>query len=98
MKAMTLMSIMVISYICGLIVFFSMRKHLLLTLMGVEFMMVNMYMIMFLNFLSYGCEFYFLIFFLVMLVCEGSLSLSILVSLIRSHGNDMINSLYLMLW
>lgn len=33
-------------------------------------------------------DIYILIVFLVFSVCEGSLGLSILVSIIRSHGND----------
>nr|YP_009488388.1 NADH dehydrogenase subunit 4L [Trachypeplus jacobsoni]AWD31647.1 NADH dehydrogenase subunit 4L [Trachypeplus jacobsoni] len=87
-----------ISYFCGFMVVFSMRAHLLLTLFGMEFLMVILYLIMYMNFIIYGLEFYFLMLFLVMLVSEGSLSLSILVAMIRSHGNDMIGSLYMMLW
>nr|AFI23509.1 NADH dehydrogenase subunit 4L [Ammianus toi] len=97
MKAM-MINMLIISYVCGLIVFFSMRNHLLLTLMSIEFLMIIMYAFMYINFMNYGFELFFIILFLIMLVCEGSLGLSILVSLIRSHGNDMVNSLYMMLW
>jgi hypothetical protein len=34
---------------------------------------------------------FFVVYFLVFSVCEGSLGLSILVSIIRSHGNDIFN-------
>nr|YP_009488336.1 NADH dehydrogenase subunit 4L [Cysteochila chiniana]AWD31595.1 NADH dehydrogenase subunit 4L [Cysteochila chiniana] len=97
MKAM-LMSSLFISCVCGFMVVFSMRAHLLLTLFGMEFLMIILYMFLFITFKVNGLEMNFLILFLVMLVCEGSLGLSILVSLIRSHGNDMVNSLYMMLW
>nr|YP_009092569.1 NADH dehydrogenase subunit 4L [Pseudacysta perseae]AIR11950.1 NADH dehydrogenase subunit 4L [Pseudacysta perseae] len=86
------------SFLCGLMVMFSMRNHLLLTLISVEFIMIIVYSFMFMNFMSFNYEMYFLIMFLVMLVCEGSLGLSILVGLIRCHGNDMVSSLLLILW
>nr|YP_010710154.1 NADH dehydrogenase subunit 4L [Stephanitis nashi]WCS41454.1 NADH dehydrogenase subunit 4L [Stephanitis nashi] len=97
MEAM-LMSSLLISYICGFVVFFTMHIHLLLTLISIEFLMIVIYMIMFNVLLIFNNDLYFLIIFMVMLVCEGTLGLSILVSLIRCHGNDMINSLYMMLW
>nr|YP_010563147.1 NADH dehydrogenase subunit 4L [Stephanitis chinensis]UYX61153.1 NADH dehydrogenase subunit 4L [Stephanitis chinensis] len=93
-----LMNSLLISYVCGFMVFFSMRVHLLLTLISIEFLMIIIYMMMFNVFMIFGNDLYFLILFLVMLVCEGSLGLSILVCLIRCHGNDMINSLYMLLW
>nr|YP_009685244.1 NADH dehydrogenase subunit 4L [Corythucha marmorata]QDM37013.1 NADH dehydrogenase subunit 4l [Corythucha marmorata] len=97
MKAI-FMSIIMLCFFIGLMVLFSLRSHLLLTLISIEFLMIILYLIMFNNFMIFGYEFYFIILFLVMAVCEGSLGLSILVSLIRSHGNDMINSLYMMSW
>nr|YP_008854361.1 NADH dehydrogenase subunit 4L [Corythucha ciliata]AGM48385.1 NADH dehydrogenase subunit 4L [Corythucha ciliata] len=84
--------IVILCFIFGLMVMLSMRSHLLLTLISIEFLMTIIYLIMFYNFMIFSYEFYFLILFLVMIVCEGALGLSILVSLIRSHGNDMIGS------
>nr|YP_009488375.1 NADH dehydrogenase subunit 4L [Tingis cardui]AWD31634.1 NADH dehydrogenase subunit 4L [Tingis cardui] len=93
-----LINSLIISYICGFTVLFSMRSHLLLTLIGIEFLMIVIYMIMFYNFIIFNFDLYFIMLFLILLVCEGGLGLSILVTLIRTHGNDMINSLYMMLW
>nr|UBQ33993.1 NADH dehydrogenase subunit 4L [Plerochila australis] len=97
MKAM-LMMVIIFSLISGFIVMFSLRMHLLLTLISMEFLMITLFMIMYLNFTVFGVELYFLMIFLIMLVCEGSLGLSMLVSLIRSHGSDMINSLFMVTW
>jgi hypothetical protein len=36
--------------------------------------------------------YFFVVYFFVFSVCEGSLGLSILVSIIRSHGNDYFQS------
>jgi NADH-ubiquinone oxidoreductase chain 4L len=38
--------------------------------------------------LSFNYGLFFVVYFFVFSVCEGSLGLSILVSMIRSHGND----------
>nr|YP_009488349.1 NADH dehydrogenase subunit 4L [Dictyla platyoma]AWD31608.1 NADH dehydrogenase subunit 4L [Dictyla platyoma] len=97
MSAIFMINLM-ISFFCGFMVLFSMRDHLLLSLISIEFLMVMMYMLLYYNYTIYMYEMYFIVLFLVMIVCEGSLGLGILVGLIRSHGNDMINSLYMMLW
>lgn len=45
------------------------------------------------NFLNFNLrEMYFLMVFLVFIVCEGSLGLSILVLIIRVHGNNLFQS------
>lgn len=79
-------------FFCGLLSFCSIRKHLLSTLLRLEFIVLRMFFLLF-NFLSlFSIEVYFSMFFLTFCVCEGVLGLSILVSLIRSHGNDFFNS------
>jgi NADH-ubiquinone oxidoreductase chain 4L len=79
-------------FIIGLLSFISGRKHLLSTLLSLEFIVLRLFFIIyfFLNLLS--CELYFTILFLTFRVCEGALGISILVSLIRTHGNDRFNS------
>ncbi len=75
-------------FIFRLIVFVSNRKHLLITLLSLEFIILILYGLIFicLNIINY--EYYFRIVFLTFRVCEGALGLSILVSLIRTHGNN----------
>nr|YP_011010169.1 NADH dehydrogenase subunit 4L [Hermatobates djiboutensis]WPW46693.1 NADH dehydrogenase subunit 4L [Hermatobates djiboutensis] len=82
----------------GIYSFCSMRKHILLTLLSLEFLVIGIFFMFFIFLLNYGFEFYFILFFLTFSVCEGALGLSILVSLIRCHGNDNINSLSGLLW
>nr|ATN41124.1 NADH dehydrogenase subunit 4L [Endopterygota sp. 25 LC-2017] len=75
-------------FIFSLMVFISSRKHLLVTLISLEFIVLVIYIFMF-NYLSYmNYEYYFSMVFLTFSVCEGTLGLSILVSLIRTHGSD----------
>nr|YP_010463405.1 NADH dehydrogenase subunit 4L [Cryptoperla kawasawai]UUK29381.1 NADH dehydrogenase subunit 4L [Cryptoperla kawasawai] len=79
-------------FMCGSWVFVSKRKHLLLTLLSLEFIVLSLFFVLFmyLNFWSY--ELFFSMVFLTFSVCEGALGLSILVSMIRSHGNDFFQT------
>ena len=75
-------------FFCGVLSFIFSYKHLLNILLRLEFIVLCLFIILFsyLNFFNF--EQYFRMFFLVFRVCEGVLGLSILVSIIRSHGND----------
>nr|YP_009487845.1 NADH dehydrogenase subunit 4L [Anopheles nimbus]AWB98936.1 NADH dehydrogenase subunit 4L [Anopheles nimbus] len=82
----------VIMFMVGSLVFVSNRKHLLSTLLSLEYMVLSLFIFLFfyLNYMNY--EGYFSMFFLTFSVCEGVLGLSILVSMIRTHGNDYFQS------
>jgi NADH-ubiquinone oxidoreductase chain 4L len=84
--------IVVFIFVTGLLSFVLGRKHLLSTLLSLEFIVLRLFFFIyfFLNFLS--VELYFTILFLTFRVCEGALGVSILVSIIRTHGNDNFNS------
>nr|ALO77249.1 NADH deshydrogenase subunit 4L [Drilonius striatulus] len=94
---------MVINYVysimllIGLMVFCLKRKHLLLMLLILEFLVLLVYLMIFLFLVNYNYEYFFSMLYLTMSVCEGSLGLSILVSMIRSFGNDYFHSFNL-LW
>nr|QNV12158.1 NADH dehydrogenase subunit 4L [Aphodius foetens] len=86
-----------IMYFAGLFSFCLKRKHLLLMLLSLEFIILSLYFNMFLYLSLFNYEYFFSMIFLSMSVCEGALGLSILVSLIRTHGNDYFQSFNL-LW
>lgn len=75
-------------YFTGLLVFCSKRKHLLLILLRLEFIVLSLYLYLFVYLNLFGYEYYFRMVFLTIRVCEGALGLSILVSMIRTNGND----------
>lgn len=79
-------------FFSGAVVFVSNLKHLLLILLSLEFIVLSLffYLLIYLNLFNF--EQYFVIFYLIFSVCEGALGLSILVSLIRTHGNDYFQS------
>nr|YP_006576013.1 NADH dehydrogenase subunit 4L [Cucujus clavipes]ACZ58538.1 NADH dehydrogenase subunit 4L [Cucujus clavipes]ARH54256.1 NADH dehydrogenase subunit 4L [Cucujus haematodes] len=84
-------------FMFGLIVFSSKRKHMLLMLLSLEFVVLSLYLNMyyFVSLMNY--EYFFCMIFLTMSVCEGALGLSVLVSIIRSYGNDYVMS-FTSLW
>lgn len=77
-----------ILFIIGVFTFVSNRKHLLSILLRLEYIVLRLFLLLFiyLNILNY--ENFFRMIFLTFSVCEGALGLSILVSIIRTHGND----------
>ncbi|YP_003208163.1 NADH dehydrogenase subunit 4L (mitochondrion) [Halyomorpha halys] len=90
--------ILLFSFLSGTIIFCSTRKHLLLSLLSLEFMVLCVFLSLFLVMYIYGYELYILLLFLVFTVCEGALGLSVLVSLVRSQGNDYLSSMSVLSW
>jgi NADH-ubiquinone oxidoreductase chain 4L len=79
-------------FIIGAAAFVSRRKHLLSTLLSLEFIVLSLFFILVLYLNLFRFEVFFRILFLTFRVCEGALGVSILVSIIRTHGNDYFNS------
>nr|QNJ33950.1 NADH dehydrogenase subunit 4L [Medetera sp. Qilemoge-2020] len=75
-------------FLVGILVFVLNRKHLLSMLLSLEFMVLGLFSLLFFCLLTFGFQEFFSMMFLTFTVCEGALGLSILVSLIRTHGND----------
>nr|YP_010620950.1 NADH dehydrogenase subunit 4L [Catara rugosicollis]WAX39294.1 NADH dehydrogenase subunit 4L [Catara rugosicollis] len=85
-----------IMFFCGIWVFSYNYKHLLITLLGLEFIVLVLFLMLYFYLNNYNYELFFTMIFLTFSVCEGALGLSILVSMIRSYGNDYFQS-YIML-
>lgn len=79
-------------FIRGVIVFVFKCKHLLIILLRLEFIVLRLFLFILIYLNIYNYESFFRILFLTFCVCEGALGLSILVSIIRTHGNDYFNS------
>nr|QNP10132.1 NADH dehydrogenase subunit 4L [Ochthebius paradoxus] len=92
-----LMLFSIIMYFSGILVFCLNRKHLLLMLLSLEFIILSLYFNIFLYLSYFSNEYYFSMIFMTMSVCEGALGLSLLVSLIRTHSNDYFQT-FSVLW
>nr|AZZ89059.1 NADH dehydrogenase subunit 4L [Plectoderini sp. SX-2018] len=82
-------------FFSGLFGLVMVRKHFLLCLLSLEFLIVSIYMFSLIFFSMYIYDYYFLILFLVLGVCDGVLGLSLLVYLIRKTSSDYIDILSL---
>lgn len=80
--------VILIIFFFGNIIFVRKHKHLLVVLLSLEFIVLRIYFLITYYFLIISYNIYILIVFLVFSVCEGALGLSILVSIIRTFGND----------
>nr|YP_009775580.1 NADH dehydrogenase subunit 4L [Delias pasithoe]AIW06312.1 NADH dehydrogenase subunit 4L [Delias pasithoe parthenope]QJA15806.1 NADH dehydrogenase subunit 4L [Delias pasithoe] len=97
MKTLMMKLLIFIMFFFGNMIFVSKYKHLLIVLLSLEFMTLSIYFLMMNYFLLFSYDMYMLMVFLVFSVCEGALGLSILVSMIRTYGNDYFQS-YNLLW
>nr|AML26412.1 NADH dehydrogenase subunit 4L [Staphylinidae sp. BMNH 1274637] len=84
-------------YLSGILAFSMKRKHLLMMLLSLEYTILSLYFMLIIYLGNFMHEYYFCMIFLTLSVCEGVLGLSIMVSLIRSHGNDYFQS-FNILW
>nr|YP_010952524.1 NADH dehydrogenase subunit 4L [Sataspes xylocoparis]WMQ52779.1 NADH dehydrogenase subunit 4L [Sataspes xylocoparis] len=96
MMIMNMWIIFVIMFFIGNLIFVSKNKHLLIILLSLEFIVLSIFFFLLLFLMMINYDLYMLMVFLVFSVCEGSLGLSILVSMIRTHGNDYFQSFNLL--
>nr|YP_010882189.1 NADH dehydrogenase subunit 4L [Pulchriphyllium bioculatum]WID87103.1 NADH dehydrogenase subunit 4L [Pulchriphyllium bioculatum] len=83
-------------FFCGLILFSFSYSHFLISLLSLEYMVLSLFLMMFIYMGFYCFDLFIIIFMLTFWVCEGILGLSLLVSLIRSYGNDFFSSINLL--
>nr|YP_010443319.1 NADH dehydrogenase subunit 4L [Apogonia cf. basalis]UTE83847.1 NADH dehydrogenase subunit 4L [Apogonia cf. basalis] len=84
-------------YFSGLVSFCINRKHLLSMLLSLEFIVLSLYLNLHMYLMYFNFEFYFSMIFLIMSICEGVMGLSLLVLLMRTHGNDYFQT-FSVLW
>nr|YP_514803.1 NADH dehydrogenase subunit 4L [Sepia officinalis]BAE80069.1 NADH dehydrogenase subunit 4L [Sepia officinalis] len=80
-------------YLVGVAVLLFQWKHILNILLSFEILMLGVIFSFLLTWGLNSSEFNIMMIIIVFGVCEASLGLSMLVSLIRVHGNDYVNSL-----
>nr|AWV84338.1 NADH dehydrogenase subunit 4L [Chonosia atrodorsalis] len=80
-------------YCSGVISLCMARKHIMLSLLSLEFIILGLFCIFMTVLTNITSESYMLLVFLTFSVCEGVAGLSILVTMIRSHGNDHLASI-----
>nr|YP_010582970.1 NADH dehydrogenase subunit 4L [Vatana ogromna]UGN61416.1 NADH dehydrogenase subunit 4L [Vatana ogromna] len=82
-------------FFMGLFSLILIRKHILLCLISLEFVVISLLMMILFYCLMFNYSFYLYLLMMTFYVCEGVLGLSILVYMIRCHGNDYLMSMFL---
>nr|AFY30511.1 NADH dehydrogenase subunit 4L [Zorotypus medoensis] len=90
MKLMSMMILMVM-FLIGLLKFFTVIKNFFMMLLTLEYVALILFMFMILV-SAIGGDIYMGLVYLVFLVCESSIGVSLLVSFIRSFGNDFYST------
>ena len=77
-----------LSATCGVLCFVRVRKHLLNTLLSLEYIILSAFWLIAVAVANLGRDSVFLLFFLTLAACEGALGLALLVRVVRRHGSD----------
>lgn len=76
--------------VCGALRFILNYSHLLNSLLRLEIISVSIFFLIGLRIIRLGIEIFYLLYFMVILVCEGVLGLSLLIVISYSYGRDRI--------
>nr|WRQ18247.1 NADH dehydrogenase subunit 4L [Multinervis sp.] len=87
--------LVLLMYLFGIFSLIFIKNHILLSLMSLEFIVLYLLYFIYMYCLVYEGSFYLYVFLMTFFVCEGVLGLSLLVFMIRTHGNDYLNSLFM---
>nr|CCI69442.1 NADH dehydrogenase subunit 4L [Metacrangonyx sp. 2 MDMBR-2012] len=78
--------IILFGFMMNLVKFVFNNMYLLISLLSLEYISVLMYWFLSMNLIFMGVEMYYLLYFLVMMTCEGVLGLSLLIVSSFSHS------------
>nr|AUO29143.1 NADH dehydrogenase subunit 4L [Platorchestia parapacifica] len=81
----------------GFLSFILNYMHLLNSLLSLEMISLSVYFLLSVSFVFLGSEMFYLLYFLVMMVCEGVLGLSILIAVTYGFGGDYFKSINILL-
>nr|QJW34315.1 NADH dehydrogenase subunit 4L [Schoutedenia ralumensis] len=68
-------------------------NHLLMMLLGLEFLLLVLFMFFYMNLMMYIKQYFLLIIFFIFCISESVLGLTILILMVRFYGNDYLKSL-----
>nr|YP_010849289.1 NADH dehydrogenase subunit 4L [Krisna furcata]WGG89429.1 NADH dehydrogenase subunit 4L [Krisna furcata] len=82
-------------FLFSVISFMFMRKYVLLCLLILEFIVISLLLMMIFLMIMFLSSLYFYLLLITFFVCDSVLGLSLLVYMIRCHGNNNLNSMFL---
>nr|ATF28665.1 NADH dehydrogenase subunit 4L [Typhlocyba sp. EMHAU-15062510] len=82
-------------FFMGMLCLILIRKHILLCLISLEFVVLSLLLMILMYCMMYDYSFYLYLVMMTFYVCEAVLGLSVIVYMIRCHGNDYLSSMFL---
>nr|YP_010329437.1 NADH dehydrogenase subunit 4L [Haemaphysalis kitaokai]UNO53881.1 NADH dehydrogenase subunit 4L [Haemaphysalis kitaokai] len=86
-----MLNLMFLIYLMGILSLILNRYHMMMLLMSIEFLYLSLMIMLFYN--SFFLNIMNIFLFLVSIVCEAALGLSLLVMMSFFYGNEMVNSM-----
>nr|AVN68183.1 NADH dehydrogenase subunit 4L [Nocticola sp. JW1 9/1] len=86
------MILLLYGFLGGLWVFIFNSQYLLITLLGLEFMVLFTYFFLYYYMLIFGFNLFICLIYLTVSVCDGVLGLSLVVIMVRGWGNNCFSS------
>nr|APF47504.1 NADH dehydrogenase subunit 4L [Dolichogenidea sp. n. SNS-2016] len=87
------LNLTMILFFISVFMYSSFYKHLLMSLISLEFMILNLSLLMYLNLNYLKLNIFLMSFFWTISVCESIMGLTILVFMVRKMGNDFTKML-----
>nr|YP_002317254.1 NADH dehydrogenase subunit 4L [Symphylella sp. YG-2006]ABQ01740.1 NADH dehydrogenase subunit 4L [Symphylella sp. YG-2006] len=76
----------------GIYSFTSNRRHILMSLMSLEFISMMLFLMLMINFSFGGFDAYLGVIYLAFSACEGAFGLGVIVFVVRGFGNDLFSA------
>nr|AHX97873.1 NADH dehydrogenase subunit 4L [Proterops sp. QL-2014] len=80
------------------LIFSKYYKNLFMSLICMEYIMLNLLYLIYMNMMNLKMNLYFINFYLVIVVCESIMGLTLLLYIVRMLGNDYFFLMNLMKW
>lgn len=91
-----LVNLLVFYIVSGLVIFRSFHKHLLVTLLRLEYVILNVFFTLIIRIRWERSEGNLALVFLIFAVSEGRIGLSMIVRIVRRHGRDSLKRINLL--
>nr|YP_009059151.1 NADH dehydrogenase subunit 4L [Cervaphis quercus]AGQ46313.1 NADH dehydrogenase subunit 4L [Cervaphis quercus] len=81
---------------CGILFYIFNFNHLLMMLLGLEFLLLILFLLFLINMMMFIKQYILLFIFLIFCISESVLGLTILILMVRFYGNDYLKSLMIL--
>nr|YP_011034007.1 NADH dehydrogenase subunit 4L [Slavum lentiscoides]WRI20260.1 NADH dehydrogenase subunit 4L [Slavum lentiscoides] len=88
--------VLMLMMFCGIIFYIFNFNHLLMMLLGLEYLLLILSLLFLLSFMMFIKQYILLLIFFIFCISESVLGLTILIMMVRMYGNDYLKSLMIL--